>query len=217
MTYPKAQSTKSSQPLKRIIGLFHLTHLAGPLSLLLASTGIAAPTSTVQRSNHLQHNASVASQAALRQPTEAGQGAFATITEIVQLLQNDPATNWSKVDISALQSHLLDMQQVTLQTKVSSQYTANQVIFTVQGSGDTVASIQAMVPAHIREIATTTPWQSKVQNIASGVILQMTAEDTYQLQKLKALGFYGVMATGAHHQAHHFLLAKGTSAHAGHN
>ena len=159
----------------------------------------------------------MASQYALRQPTEVGQAAFAAISEIVQLLQNDPTTDWSKVDISALQAHLLDMQQVTLQTKVSSQYTANQVIFTVQGSGATVASIQSMVSAHSREIATTTPWQSKVQNIASGVVLQMTADDAAQLQKLKALGFYGVMATGAHHQAHHFLLAKGTSAHTGDN
>jgi hypothetical protein len=30
------------------------------------------------------------------------------------------------------------------------------------------------------------------------------------MDKVSALGFFGLMATGAHHQSHHFAMAKGT-------
>ncbi len=42
-------------------------------------------------------------------PKEPGQGAFATIAEIVALLTSDPKTDWSKVDIAGLREHLIDM------------------------------------------------------------------------------------------------------------
>ena len=217
MTNSTAPSNQIAQRFKRNMGLFSRLTLTSHLALLLASTSLAAQTATKQPSSHLQQNAIVVNQAVIRQPTQAGQGAFATIAEIVQLLQNNPTTDWSKVDIAALQVHLVDMHQVTLQSKVTRQYSDNKVIFTIEGTGDTIASIQTMVSAHTGEIAATTPWHSNVQNITRGVVLQMTADNPAELQTLKALGFYGVMATGSHHQAHHFLLAKGTSAHAEHN
>ena len=43
-----------------------------------------------------------------------GQDAFGTIQEIVQILQSDPKTDWSKVNIDALRQHLIDMNEVTL-------------------------------------------------------------------------------------------------------
>ena len=217
MTNLTAPSIQNSQLLKRNTNLYSRNTLIAHLALLLASSSIAAQTAAEQHSSHLQKNTLVVNQSVVRQPTEAGQGAFATIAEIVQLLQNDPTTDWSKVDIAALQTHLVNMHQVTLQSTVTRQYSDNKVVFTIEGSGDTIASIQTMVLAHTAEIAATTPWHSNVQNISSGVLLQMTADNPAELQKLKALGFYGVMATGSHHQAHHLLLAKGTSAHAEHN
>ena len=50
-------------------------------------------------------------------PTEAGQGAFAAIQEIVAILEADPDTDWSKVDIDALRQHLVDMNAVTLRRR----------------------------------------------------------------------------------------------------
>src|SRR6516225_4871594 len=43
------------------------------------------------------------------QPILPGQDAFGAIQEIVQILQSDPTTDWSKVNISALRQHLIDM------------------------------------------------------------------------------------------------------------
>ena len=45
-------------------------------------------------------------------PTMPGQDAFGAIQEIVQILQSDPKTDWSKVNIEALRQHLIDMNEV---------------------------------------------------------------------------------------------------------
>jgi hypothetical protein len=47
-------------------------------------------------------------------PTLPGQDAFGTIQEIVRMLDADPKTDWSKVNLEALRQHLIDMNDVTL-------------------------------------------------------------------------------------------------------
>jgi hypothetical protein len=47
-------------------------------------------------------------------PTMPGQDAFGAIQEIVQILEADPKTDWSKVDLERLRRHLIDMNEVTL-------------------------------------------------------------------------------------------------------
>ena len=49
-----------------------------------------------------------------RHTDHAGQDAFGTIQEIVRILEADPTTDWSKVNIAALREHLIDMNEVTL-------------------------------------------------------------------------------------------------------
>ena len=43
-----------------------------------------------------------------------GQDPFGAIQEIVRILEADPSTDWSKVNIAALREHLIDMNEVTL-------------------------------------------------------------------------------------------------------
>jgi hypothetical protein len=45
------------------------------------------------------------------------------------------------------------------------------------------------------------------------VKLVVTAGDPHEIVKLKALGFIGIMVQGAHHQAHHLMMAKGEFTH----
>src|SRR4051812_7008429 len=47
-------------------------------------------------------------------PQSAGQDAFGAIQEIVLMLEADPKTDWSKVDLEALRQHLIDMNEVVL-------------------------------------------------------------------------------------------------------
>src|SRR5271169_5032421 len=81
-------------------------------------------------------------------PAQPGQGAFAAIQEIVEILEADPATDWSKVNIEALRQHLIDMDNVTLRAEVKSEAVDGGMRFTVSGAGAVKESIQRMVTAH---------------------------------------------------------------------
>ena len=50
--------------------------------------------------------------------TEAGTDPFAVIQEAITLLEANPDTNWSKVNIEALRLHLVEMQDMTLNVTV---------------------------------------------------------------------------------------------------
>jgi hypothetical protein len=142
------------------------------------------------------------------QPSMPGQDAFGAIREVVQILEADPATDWSKVNISTLREHLIDMNEVTLHASASEQAIDNGVEISVTGQGRTIEAIKRMVPAHVGELARI-GWNAKVEELPDGVKLTVTTNDPKQVAKLKALGFMGIMVQGDHHQRHHLTIAKG--------
>jgi hypothetical protein len=145
-------------------------------------------------------------------PTSPGQDAFGAIQEIVQILQADPTTDWSKVNIAALREHLIDMNEVTLHAAAQTTMTATGIEIAVTGDGRTRDAIKRMVPAHVHELAAL-GWNAATAELPDGVKLTVTANDAAPLAKLKALGFMGIMVQGGHHQPHHLLIAKGEFAH----
>ena len=146
------------------------------------------------------------------QPVSPGQDAFGTIQEIVQILEVDPATDWSKVNIGALREHLIDMNEVTLRAAASERMTDTGIEIAVTGEGRTRDAIKRMVPAHARELAAH-GWNATTAERPDGVTLTVAASGKAPLVKLKALGFIGIMAQGSHHQPHHLMMAKGQFAH----
>jgi hypothetical protein len=141
-------------------------------------------------------------------PTLPGQDAFGTIQEIVQILQADPTTDWSKVNIAALRQHLIDMNEVTLHAAAAERVLDNGIEIAVTGEGRTLEAIKRMVPAHVSELREI-GWNAKTDDLPNGVKLSVTASEAQPLAKLKALGFMGIMVQGAHHQPHHLAMAKG--------
>ena len=150
-------------------------------------------------------------------PRQPGQGAFAAIAEIVVMLTNDPMTDWSKVDIDGLREHLVDMDEVTLRANAKTALFENKIVFTITGTGRTLRAIKAMIPAHAGVLTRTTAWDVKGELTDDGAILTVSSNNPFALKVVKALGFYGVMATGAHHQAHHLAMAKGNAKAHAHN
>lgn len=145
-------------------------------------------------------------------PTSPGQDAFGAIQEVVQILEADPATDWSKVNIGALREHLIDMNEVTLRAYASERMLDNGIEITVTGEGRTLAAIKRMVPAHVRELGQN-GWNAKTEELPNGVKLTVIASEAQPLAKLKALGFVGVMVQGGHHQPHHLMMARGQFVH----
>jgi len=144
-------------------------------------------------------------------PTMPGQEAFGTIQEIVRLLEADPSTDWSKVDIAALREHLVDMNEVTLRAHAKERMLDNGIEITVTGTGRTLPAIKRMVPAHVRELAVL-GWNTRTEELPDGVKLTVLANGAVGLARLKGLGFMGIMVQGAQHQIHHLMMAKGEMA-----
>ena len=61
-----------------------------------------------------QHAHMEGTQTAGAVPTLPGQDAFGAVQEIVGILEADPTTDWSKVNLNRLREHLIDMNEVTL-------------------------------------------------------------------------------------------------------
>lgn len=138
-----------------------------------------------------------------------GQDAFGAIQEIVARLEADPNTDWSKVDLEALRQHLIDMNEVTLKADAAAKPIEGGLAIAVTGGGRTLAAIQSMIPAHAKEINGLNGWSVKTEPIANGVLLTVTAEDAKEVQRIRGLGFIGILVSGSHHQLHHFAMVKG--------
>ena len=143
-------------------------------------------------------------------PILSGQDAFGAVNEIVRILEADPDTDWSKVNLDALREHLIDMNEVTLHADAAVQWIDGGIRVAVTGSGRTLVAIQRMVPAHAREIDGEQGWQARTESLPDGVTLSVTSDDPGRVAEIiRGLGFIGVMASGAHHPMHHLMMAKG--------
>ena len=141
-------------------------------------------------------------------PSMPAQDAFGTIQEIVRILEADPATDWSKVDLEALRRHLIDMNEVTSNAGAVSKAADNGIEITVTGTGRTIGSIQRIVGAHAREIDGMNGWSARAEIIDKGARLTVTSIDMKEVRHIRGLGFIGLLVEGSHHQHHHLAIAR---------
>jgi len=168
-------------------------------ALLLAVTGTALPGQAHVQQPGMAHPATAL--------TEPGQGAFAAISEVVAALMADPATDWSRVNIDALRQHLVDMDEVTLRTTVQTDTIPGGARFTVTGLGRTVGAIRRMTMSHASMISA--PLVMRAEERDGGAVVAVTSRDAAGVARIRALGFFGIMTLGAHHQEHHLAIARG--------
>lgn len=149
-------------------------------------------------------------------PTAPGQAAFGAISEIVRILEADPKTDWSKVNVSALRDHLVDMDEVVMHTDATQKNVAGGIEVRATGNGNTVKSIQRLVTNHAGMLDGSTDYRAKVESLANGVKLTVTARDANNgniVARIRGLGFYGLLTEGNHHQPHHLSMARGEMVH----
>jgi hypothetical protein len=147
-----------------------------------------------------------------RQPVQPGQAAFAAIQEIVEILEADPATDWHKVNIDALRQHLIDMDNVTLHAEATGEPIEGGMRFIVSGTGAIRDSIQRMVLAHARKMNGVGDWKFAASDTETGAVLTVLVP-VKDVEKLRGLGFFGVITRGMHHQTHHLMIARGNDPH----
>jgi hypothetical protein len=160
---------------------------------------------------HAQHMRAMHGMAA-GVPTMSGQDAFGTIAEIVRLLDADPATDWTKVDLERLRQHLIDMNEVVLRSAVKQTPVSGGLAMEITGTGRTEQAIRTMVVPHAVELDRLPSFTARTESIPGGVrltVLAKNAEDAKVVARIRGLGFAGLITEGAHHQAHHLAMAKG--------
>jgi hypothetical protein len=182
----------------------------------LALAGQPAAGQEHQHSPGMQHSAGMDMPAAPSSslPREGGQAEFSAVGEISNMLQADPNTDWSKVDLDALRAHLIEMDNVMMQARVMTTPVPGGARFDISGATPAVReSIQHMVAMHTmmtngdngrHEVSTTTP---------DGATMTVTASGDRAAAEIRALGFFGILTGGTHHQLHHLMMAKGEMPH----
>ena len=118
------------------------------------------------RDQMMQHRMMMGGEAT-GQPVMPGQEAFGTIQEIVRMLEADPKTDWSKVNISALREHLIDMDEVTMRASATQRSLDNGIEIAVTGEGRTLDGIKRMVPTHVHELSQL-GWNAKTEDLSNG-------------------------------------------------
>jgi hypothetical protein len=145
-------------------------------------------------------------------PAMPGQDAFGAIAEIVRLLEADPATDWSRVDLERLRQHLIDMNEVVLRAAVKPAQVPRGLAMEITGAGRTQEAIRAMVVPHAAELDKMPQWTARAEPIAAGVrltVFSRDAGDTTTIARIRGLGFAGLLVRGGHHGPHHLAMARG--------
>lgn len=146
-------------------------------------------------------------------PTMVGQDVFAAIQEIVLMLEADPKTDWSKVNVAALREHLVDMHEMALRAVAVERKVENGLQIDITGSARTLEAIRRVIPAHAGEMNTMPDLRVKSEAIPNGMRMTVTTSKATEVAHIRGLGYMGLMVRGAHHQPHHLALARGEHPH----
>lgn len=146
---------------------------------------------------------------------EPGNDAFGTIQEVIRALEADPNTDWSKVNLEVLRQHLVDMNNMTLNVTVLAQkpIAGGVEIAVAPNSTRAAASLERVFAAHPPQLEAETGWKMTVRKDKSQYKLTVTTPNPAEVAKIRGLGYIGILGSGAHHQAHHWALARGLNPH----
>ncbi len=151
--------------------------------------------------------------------TEPGNDVFGTIQEVISKLDADPNTDWSKVNITALREHLLDMNDMTMNVEIISIKeieNGSEIVLRATTPRATEA-LDRVFKAHPAQLELETAWIMEVSQNNEQYKLITTTNNPEEVAKIRGLGYIGLMAYGSHHQSHHWSMATGINPHEQHN
>lgn len=146
-----------------------------------------------------------------------GQSVFGAVQETIRRLEADSTTNWSQVDVDRLRQHLIDMHHVALNVAVEQKTPIDGgVRIRIRPRKEAArASLRRVLDAHPRMLKQETGWTMRVEEQGDAYVLRVTTDEPSETDKIRALGYMGLLAYGQHHQRHHWHLVKGKHPHEG--
>lgn len=178
---------------------------------------VLGPQVTVYAQNHAPHhgeqNSSAPDQTTVLQAP--GQSAFGAVQEAIRRLEADSTTDWSEVDVDRLRQHLVDMHHVALNVAVEEKSAIEKGLrLRIRPTEKAArASLDRVLEAHPMMLKQETGWTMEVEKNDASYVLRVTSSDASEADKIRALGYMGLLAYGSHHQRHHWHLVQGADPH----
>jgi len=147
---------------------------------------------------HSQHQSRIVSSVL----TESGTDIFATIQEVIHKLSTDPDTDWSKVNLEALRQHLRDMFEFSYNVDVLSQQAIEHGV-KIKVKPVTVRAEKALdkvLNAHPMMLKMETGWDMQSTKTDREYQIIVTTTNPSEIDKIRGLGYIGLLAIGNHHQ-----------------
>ncbi len=123
--------------------------------------------------------------------TMPGNEIFGTIQEVVQKLEADPKTDWSKVDLEALRQHLLDMKAFTEEVDViSKRPITNGVKIEVRPQTKrAVIALKHLFSMHPAMLKMEKGWDMEATQNGDQWTITCTTRESAEVEKIRALGY----------------------------
>ena len=132
-----------------------------------------------------------------------------SLHNVACLLEADPSTDWTKVNLNPLRAHLADMRQVIRHASARVETIATGIRVTVTGSSATAAAINRFVQAEASQLTKVSAWTTRIEPHPDGIVVVVTSPDPDEAAMIQALGFVGILASGPQHQTYHVAIARG--------
>lgn len=179
---------------------------------LLLAAGMGIGSAQAQHQDHQKSSSENHGQMPLAEP---GNAIFGTVQEAIKALEADPATDWSNVDMEQLRQHLIDMHRVAVNVAVvEKKALEGGVRLVVEPTTDNArAPLQRVLDVHPAMLQQETGWQMKVESRGDQYVLRVTDPQGAAADKIRGLGYIGLLAYGPHHQHHHWRMVRGGAPH----
>ncbi|MFW6206320.1 MAG: hypothetical protein ACOC5J_00130 [Gemmatimonadota bacterium] len=188
-----------------------------PVLGFLALLGVSPSSAMAQAPHdHEAGHAHGANHASTTVPLEeTGNAAFAAIQEVVAELNAREDTDWSRVDLEALRQHLLDMRRFTVDAEVVEREEIDGGLrVAVRGpDAETHRSLRSSLEGHAPMLEQEMGWTVSVTEGEGRIVLEATADTPEEAERIRGLGYIGLMVSGAHHREHHWQIATGQQPH----
>ncbi len=177
----------------------YLAIMSAVVFSICSSTGIAAA-----QQHHMKQGSSPL--------TMPGNEIFGTIQEVIHKLEANPNTDWSKVNLEALRQHLLDMKAFTEEVDVVDKKPIADGVeihvrpHTKQAEG----ALKRLFSIHPKMLKQEEGWDMTAKQNGNQLwTITCTTRKPSEVEKIRALGYIGLLAEGSHHQLHHWMIATG--------
>lgn len=185
-------------------------------AILIAAT-VTVPAQAQHHETHSSQGEADAPNSAVLQA--AGQSVFGAVQEAIRTLEADSTTDWSEVDVDRLRQHLLDMHHVAMHVTVERKTSIEDgVRIRVRPTQEAArAALSRVLDAHPTMLKQETGWTMTVTEDEDAYVLRVTTDTPSERDKIRALGYMGLLAYGRHHQRHHWTLVQGARPHSSHS